>query len=110
MAGQKEGISLEAFESGPLSREQCMSLAPISQQWAPHCHQKQSGRRKLKSNKILEWDEGETLPVVPQSVLDENIKELKAVQEGRKTGKSLETSSQQVIGTTASSEARGRGR
>ena len=36
-------------------------------------------------------------PAVPQSVLDENIMELKAVQEGkegRRTGKSLETSSQ----------------
>lgn len=95
MAGQKEGISPEAFKSRPLSREQCMSLAPISQQWAPHCHQKQSGRRKFKSNKILERDEGETLPVVPQSVLDKNIMELKAVQEGRKTGNGLETSSQQ---------------
>lgn len=37
-----------------------------------------SGRRKFKSNKILERDEGETLPVVPQSVLDKNIMELKA--------------------------------
>lgn len=54
-----------------------------------------SGRRKFKSNKILERDEGETLPVVPQSVLDKNIMELKAVQEGRKTGNGLETSSQQ---------------
>lgn len=94
MAGQKEGISLEAFESGPLSREQRMSLAPISQQWAPHCHQKQSGRRKLKSNNILERDEGEASPVVPVSPGREHY-ELKAVQQGRKTGKSLETSSQQ---------------
>lgn len=37
-------------------------------------------------------------PAVPQSVLDENVMELEAVQEGkegRRTGRSLETSSQQ---------------
>lgn len=56
-------------------------------------------------------------PAVPQSVLDENVMELEAVQEGkegRRTGRSLETSSQQEQlpesdRTTASQEARGRG-
>lgn len=100
----------------PVQRRMPLLSTPVSQWWAPRCHQKQSGR-KYKTNRILERHEGQMSPAVPQSVLDENVMELEAVQEGkegRRTGRSLETSSQQEQlpesdRTTASQEARGRG-
>lgn len=72
MAGQKEGILPEALSPGPCPENNACPWLPSPSNGHLTAIRNIREEEVLNLTKFLEADEGETLPVVPQSVLDKS--------------------------------------